>query len=62
MGTELLTSAVTPYAGVWIEIPLTFAIGYGNLVTPYAGVWIEILCRSYHQNPTEGHSLRGSVD
>ena len=27
---------------MWIEIPLTFAIGYGNLVTPYAGVWIEI--------------------
>ena len=34
--------AVTPYAGVWIEIDgLTQLIDL-LLVTPYAGVWIEI--------------------
>ena len=34
--------AVTPYAGVWIEIRRISNIFSGNIVTPYAGVWIEI--------------------
>ena len=34
--------AVTPYAGVWIEIFFERLIGDFVQVTPYAGVWIEI--------------------
>ena len=35
--------AVTPLAGVWIEI-YVFRTSYANaVVTPLAGVWIEIL-------------------
>ena len=34
--------AVTPYAGVWIEIVEKIPLGLGLCVTPYAGVWIEI--------------------
>ena len=33
---------VTPYAGVWIEIPKHNDILTMYYVTPYAGVWIEI--------------------
>ena len=33
---------VTPYAGVWIEIPKLVYYQLLNKVTPYAGVWIEI--------------------
>ena len=37
-----LTAWVTPYGGVWIEIPKT-ALHFGHHpVTPYGGVWIEI--------------------
>ena len=34
--------AVTPYAGVWIEIWCISASSVLISVTPYAGVWIEI--------------------
>ena len=33
---------VTPYVGVWIEIPAKPKVHRGELVTPYVGVWIEI--------------------
>ena len=33
---------VTPFAGVWIEIPLSSFIADTSFVTPFAGVWIEI--------------------
>ena len=37
--------AVTPLAGVWIEIHPAHAAATVELVTPLAGVWIEIfLC------------------
>ena len=35
-------TAVTPYAGVWIEIGVWSGKFCGICVTPYAGVWIEI--------------------
>ena len=35
-------TAVTPYAGVWIEILVTSVVFANITVTPYAGVWIEI--------------------
>ena len=35
--------AVTPYAGVWIEILVTSVVFANMTVTPYAGVWIEML-------------------
>ena len=48
-GLKLLTSIpkgraeeVTPYVGVWIEIPSVTVAGGGDTVTPYVGVWIEI--------------------
>ena len=34
---------VTPYGGVWIEIPLDVQQIKMHGVTPYGGVWIEIL-------------------
>ena len=34
--------AVTPYAGVWIEMFLAPLQVLHIMVTPYAGVWIEI--------------------
>ena len=40
----MLVVAVTPFAGVWIEMfSLSVSIP-GASVTPFAGVWIEI-CR-----------------
>ena len=39
-----LFSFVTPYAGVWIEMPGHAVCDAALFVTPYAGVWIEI-CR-----------------
>ena len=39
---EQENSAVTPFAGVWIEIPKTGEAPYEISVTPFAGVWIEI--------------------
>ena len=39
---EFREQIVTPYAGVWIEIPLVSKMRLQLLVTPYAGVWIEI--------------------
>ena len=35
-------NAVTPLAGVWIEITESAIGGSQNHVTPLAGVWIEI--------------------
>ena len=35
-------TAVTPFAGVWIEIRVTPHSVPGTDVTPFAGVWIEI--------------------
>ena len=34
--------AVTPFAGVWIEIPTFPRRIRISMVTPFAGVWIEI--------------------
>ena len=33
---------VTPYTGVWIEIPSSYSTAGPDDVTPYTGVWIEI--------------------
>ena len=38
--------AVTPYAGVWIEIYGNEDSNWHYWVTPYAGVWIEIFIPS----------------
>ncbi len=37
-----LPLCVTPYVGVWIEIPAMNVSGVFLDVTPYVGVWIEI--------------------
>ena len=34
--------AVTPLAGVWIEIKIVGVLSSHEHVTPLAGVWIEI--------------------
>ena len=54
--------AVTPYAGVWIEMRTTALMINRYIVTPYAGVWIEIIKMMDLTDPETGHSLRGSVD
>ena len=54
--------AVTPYAGVWIEIGIITTVNKGTKVTPYAGVWIEILEKEIVITESDCHSLRGSVD
>ena len=38
--------AVTPFAGVWIEIMYLGWNEKENIVTPFAGVWIEIKRKS----------------
>ena len=35
--------AVTPFAGVWIEMMKDYCAEEGDDVTPFAGVWIEIV-------------------
>ena len=34
---------VAPFAGAWIEIPITAAVSPHVVVAPFAGAWIEIL-------------------
>ena len=39
----LVNIAVTPFVGVWIEIPrMSFSHTREITVTPFVGVWIEI--------------------
>jgi len=40
IGTDAV--AVTPHAGVWIEISVMEDMLLVIIVTPHAGVWIEI--------------------
>ena len=40
---KIIPLFVTPFAGVWIEIPLAVCQSCPTFVTPFAGVWIEIL-------------------
>ena len=37
-----VTLLVTPFVGVWIEIPHQAVMKYQSFVTPFVGVWIEI--------------------
>ena len=39
----MVDASVTPFAGVWIEIPMLLAAFQTSTVTPFAGVWIEIV-------------------
>ena len=55
-------AAVTPFAGVWIEIQSVLPKGLMPSVTPFAGVWIEIILLELLYSVPDGHSLRGSVD
>ena len=54
--------AVTPLAGVWIEIKAGIKWVYAWDVTPLAGVWIEIRNNFRACPPRLGHSPCGSVD
>ena len=38
-----IESAVTPFAGVWIEMYRVSQVIFLRFVTPFAGVWIEIM-------------------
>ena len=38
-----VTSVVTPFAGVWIEIFAHLSTICQPVVTPFAGVWIEMI-------------------
>ena len=39
---DTVNDAVTPLAGVWIEILIWLVLIFAIFVTPLAGVWIEI--------------------
>ncbi len=54
--------AVTPLAGVWIEMCSVQTMYIIIAVTPLAGVWIEIDYMSLAVVCGCGHSLGGSVD
>ena len=58
----LVNIAVTPFVGVWIEIPAPPALVVMFSVTPFVGVWIEIFLLSSSSPFLQRHSLRGSVD
>ncbi len=34
--------SVAPFAGAWIEIPLSRSVSADEYVAPFAGAWIEI--------------------
>ena len=54
--------AVTPCAGVWIEILYSSVLFMFSYVTPCAGVWIEISAYMRIIKDNYSHSLCGSVD
>ena len=54
--------AVTPFTGVWIEIPQADIAITGSNVTPFTGVWIEIRFCISIVSTLARHSLHGSVD
>ena len=54
--------AVTPLAGVWIEIIMARDKKALESVTPLAGVWIEISDNSNETETLTRHSPCGSVD
>ena len=39
---NLVTFAVAPLAGAWVEIPDGQAVSNDNTVAPLAGAWVEI--------------------
>ena len=43
-GTKMVmqSAVVTPFVGVWIEIPMVIYLVWLAKVTPFVGVWIEI--------------------
>ena len=61
-GYYLFEPAVTPLAGVWIEMIKEECIREGLSVTPLAGVWIEILHHFVRITFVSSHSPCGSVD
>ena len=40
---NLVTFAVAPLAGAWVEIRLLFCVYLHSVVAPLAGAWVEIL-------------------
>ena len=56
MNSMEAVDAVTPFAGVWIEITVSVNTDPSVPVTPFAGVWIEI-----HTGKPRHHSGGGSL-
>ena len=54
----LVKIAVTPLAGVWIEIMHLISTWQHKHVTPLAGVWIEIEVLSWHLSESRSLPLR----
>ena len=54
----LVKIAVTPLAGVWIEISVKASIAGNAEVTPLAGVWIEMLYLRYNSTISLSLPLR----
>ncbi len=49
---------VTPFTGVWIEIPTVPTNPSPYMVTPFTGVWIEIRAQSYYSRGSASHPSR----
>ena len=53
---------VTPFTGVWIEIPVVSPVVSPVVVTPFTGVWIEISETGIPVPVLPRHTLHGCVD
>jgi len=55
-------AAVTPHAGVRIEIEMTLSVVWVYIVTPHVGVRIEIGLMTKQVLFVKGHAPRGRAD
>ena len=57
MGRLLVSFAVTPYGGVWIEMRPMCGTQRQWTVTPYGGVWIEICLIDFTSHPCQSRLM-----
>ena len=52
---------VTPFTGVWVEIPCPPYHFYTEAVTPFTGVWVEISGKLRRNRSFLRHTFHGCV-
>ena len=62
MKTGREPTTVTPFTGVWIEIPINAPGHPYRPVTPFTGVWIEMALQRTRDSARRCHTLHGCVD